>query len=783
MGIDPYLLEENSAPEGPKLDLLRYWKALKKRWWVVAITTVVVTVPWVLQVKKEQPVYEATATIRFTNYAGNSDAIVGARFQQFHSRTFYERIVSELGLVLAIEQPKNQDTPIFRKQIFSKFTSTNHPVSGSYVLRFPGDGTFVLKQILGEGGREAELRRGNIAEATLDTLAVNGFSFQLTNQPKNLPREVFFSIGNFRSTVKSLRGRVNLDMARDGTMAQVTMQDIDPFIVTQTVNSLARLVVQESEQTATGTRDEQLKILQAQLEKSKKDLDASNERLKLARQRSTSSSEVAFSEMLSRRSGLDRDLNELKTSREALRDLLGRLNAQNAAAADPGNMQQLEERWLIFRIIAGNRAFDGSTGMALTRQRLDDAEKEWNEVIRTMEIASPRARELQRKIEQLHAQIEEMTRTRMATLDREITQKGSELALLNARVNQLPSERIELSDLDRENQQFAKLYEDALSRYRMAQLDKAVKTEFIDILDPAIEPELPINSNKKAKAAAGGAFGFALGIMIVLLWEMMDRTLKTVDDVKGHLKLDVLGAIPQVAFDNVFDFQDHEKARVIDQQLVTHDFAPTPIGEAYRSLRTSLIYNKKTGRLQTLVLTSTAPGDGKSFTAANLGITLAQQKSKTLLVDTDLRRGVQHNTFGVPKEPGFSNYLCGQVISADIINETHIPNLSMISCGSLVPNPSELLGSLQMRRFLDEMRRKFDVIIFDTPPLNAATDAVVLGTQVDGVTIVVRAGKTHREVARQKLELFHNLEAKVIGVILNGTSVDLAHEGYSYYHY
>ncbi|MDZ7363338.1 MAG: polysaccharide biosynthesis tyrosine autokinase [candidate division KSB1 bacterium] len=783
MGIDPYLLEEQSEPEGPKLDLLRYWKALKKRWWVVAITTVVVTVPWVLHVKKEQPVYEATATIRFTNYAGNSDAIIGARYQQFHSRSFYERIVSELGLVLSIEQPKDQEAPIFRKQIFSKFTSTSQPVSGSYALRFPGDGTFSLKQILGEGGREVELRRGNIAEATLDTIAVNGFSFQLTPQPKKLPPEVFFSIGNFRSTVKSLQGRVKLEMARDGTMAQVTMQDIDPFIVTQTVNSLARLVVQESEKTATGTRDEQIKILQAQLEKSKQDLDASNERLKFARQRSTNSSEVAFSEMLSRRSGLDRELNELKISREALHDLLARLNAQNAAAADPNNAQQLEERWLIFRIIAGNRAFEGSTGMALTRQRLEDAEKEWNEVIRTMEIASPRARELQRKIEQLHAQIEEMTRARMATLEREIAQKGSELAQLNARVSQLPSERIELSDLERENQQFAKLYEDALSRYRTAQLEKAVKTEFIDILDPAIEPDQPINSNKKTKAAAGGAFGFALGIMIVLLWEMLDRTLKTVDDVKGYLKLDVLGAIPQVAFDNVFDFQDHEKAKLIDQQLVTHDFAPTPIGEAYRSLRTSLIYNKKTGRLQTLVLTSTAPGDGKSFTAANLGITLAQQKSKTLLVDTDLRRGVQHNTFGVPKEPGFSNYLCGQVISADIINETHIPNLSMISCGALVPNPSELLGSLQMRRFLDEMRRKFDVIIFDTPPLNAATDAVVLGTQVDGVAIVVRAGKTHREVARQKLELFRNLEAKVIGVILNGTSVDLAHEGYSYYHY
>jgi len=101
----------------------------------------------------------------------------------------------------------------------------------------------------------------------------------------------------------------------------------------------------------------------------------------------------------------------------------------------------------------------------------------------------------------------------------------------------------------------------------------------------------------------------------------------------------------------------------------------------------------------------------------------------------------------------------------------------------LIPNPSELLGSHQMKRFLDEIRRRFDIIIFDTPPLNAATDAVVVGTQVDGTVIVVRAGKTHRDVAKQKLELYNQVPAKLIGVVLNGTTPDLAHEGYSYYHY
>jgi capsular exopolysaccharide synthesis family protein len=783
MGVDPYLLEETNAQDAPKVDILRYWKALKKRWWLVAIIAIVVTVPWVVYVKKEQPIYEATATIRFTNYAGNSENIMSARYRQFSSRTFYERVVSELGLVLSIEQQEDQATPLFRKQIFSKFTSGNYPMPGRYALRFPGNGTYVLHQVVNESGREIELRRDNIAAATLDTTAVNGFSFQLASDPAKFPREVFFNIGNFRNAVKSLQDRINLDMARDGTMVQVSLLDNDPYMVTQTVNSLANIVVKESLGIGEGSLEDKRKILQTQMDKAKSDLDASNEKLKFAKQRLTSGSDLAFREKLSRRDLVDREVNDLKNFRESLRELLGKLSALPSAPTNSEGIEVLNERRRIFNTMAKHRAFENDMTMSLDREHLEDLEKQWTTVVSQTSLAHPEALKLQREIESLHRQMEETARARMMTLDSDIRQNQAELSQLNAIMNQLPSESIELTSLERENQLYANAYNNLLDELRKVDREKATKTEFIEILDPAIEPEFPINSNKKAKAAGGGVLGLLLGVMAVLVLEVMDRSIKSVDDIKGHLKLNVLGAIPQVAFDSVNDFQDHEKARMMDQQLVTHDFAPTPIGEAYRSLRTSIIYNKKTGRLQTLVLTSTAPGDGKSFTAANLGIALAQQKSKTLLVDTDLRRGVQHNTFGVPKEPGFSNYLCGQVIGADITNETHIPNLSMISCGSLVPNPSELLGSLQMRRFLDEMRRKFDVIIFDTPPLNAATDAVVLGTQVDGVAIVVRAGKTHREVARQKLELFQNLEAKIIGVILNGTSVDLAHEGYSYYHY
>ncbi|MCH8873884.1 polysaccharide biosynthesis tyrosine autokinase, partial [candidate division KSB1 bacterium] len=340
-----------------------------------------------------------------------------------------------------------------------------------------------------------------------------------------------------------------------------------------------------------------------------------------------------------------------------------------------------------------------------------------------------------------------------------------------------------LGELKRDQQVAEQKYLNLDSKSRDAKINEVVKSEEIEILDPAIVPEFPTSLPKRIQASLGGTLGIALGVFLVLLLEFIDKSIKTVDDVKRYLKLPVMGTIPLLDFSDVFDFQDSEKLKRIDQQLVTHDYSPTPIGEAYRSLRTNLLFSKDHGKIQSLVATSTEPGDGKSFTAANLAITFAQLKTNTLLIDGDLRRGVLHNTFGLPKEPGFSNYLTRMVPLQNILYETHIPNLTLITCGSLVPNPSELLGSQQMRKFLDEARRKYELIIFDSPPLNAATDGVVIGTQVDSAVMVIRAGKTNREFAHQKLELFSNVPAKVLGVILNGTTSDMAHPGYSYYHY
>lgn len=427
--------------------------------------------------------------------------------------------------------------------------------------------------------------------------------------------------------------------------------------------------------------------------------------------------------------------------------------------------------------------FENDVNAKLALGKFTRYEEKYDEQVRRTSAINKNSIELASDIIAVFKEIDEVVEAKFGENKRELRDLNEKISATNLQLKKHPAKLAEYTRLEENERNARAIWESQKNSYDKFALNSATESTKITVIDQAIPPDFPINSNKKTKAAGGVVGAFLLGVFVVIGIEFLDKSLKTVVDIKTNLKVNVLGTIPDIDFDDLNEFQDSEKARLVDNQLVTHNYSPTPIGEAYRSLRTSIMFSKVTGRVQTLVITSFAPGDGKSFTAANLAITMAQHKSNTLLVDTDLRRGVLHNTFGLTKEPGFSTYLTNNLPIPEIIQETHIPNLSIVSCGALIPNPSELLGSHQMKRFLDEVRRRFDLIIFDTPPLNAATDAVVIGTQVDANVLVVRAGRTHRDVAKQKMELYQHVPAKIIGVILNGAGEEYAHEGYSYYHY
>ncbi len=203
------------------------------------------------------------------------------------------------------------------------------------------------------------------------------------------------------------------------------------------------------------------------------------------------------------------------------------------------------------------------------------------------------------------------------------------------------------------------------------------------------------------------------------------------------------------------------------RSLIAHFKPKSPIAEQYRTIRTNIQFSSLSKEIQTIVITSTGPGEGKSTTAANLAVVLAQQGKKVLLIDSDLRKPTAHYTFGKSNVIGLTNVLTKQSQLTDVVLATEVANLSLIASGPIPPNPAELLASTQMDEMINEALQQYDTIIFDTPPVLAVTDAQVLANKCDGAVLVVASGKTEKEGAVKAKELLVTANAKLLGVVLN----------------
>jgi len=200
--------------------------------------------------------------------------------------------------------------------------------------------------------------------------------------------------------------------------------------------------------------------------------------------------------------------------------------------------------------------------------------------------------------------------------------------------------------------------------------------------------------------------------------------------------------------------------------------------EAYRTLRTNIQFSSLDKPLRTLLATSTAPDEGKSTTLANLAVTMAQSEQRVILVDCDLRRPTLHTLFGLPNENGLTSLILAAEDAPIPLQDTGVPGLSLLTSGPLPPRPADILGSRRMEAVIARLRAEADIVLFDTPPVVAVTDAAVLATRMDGVLLVFQAGKTSRERARQARQILEKVKANIIGVVLNNAQVE---QGYGYY--
>lgn len=216
-------------------------------------------------------------------------------------------------------------------------------------------------------------------------------------------------------------------------------------------------------------------------------------------------------------------------------------------------------------------------------------------------------------------------------------------------------------------------------------------------------------------------------------------------------------------------------------RLIVHTDPKSPISEAYRTLRTNIQFSSLDNPIKTMVVTSAGPGEGKTTSVMNLAVTMAQFGSKVLLIDGDLRKPALHKIFAISNELGLTNVLVGEQDYKEGVSPTHVERLEILPAGVIPPNPSELLASNKMKQLLNKVREDYDFVIIDTPPAAVVTDASVLSAVADGTVLVCESGQVPIEGAKRAKELLENVNANIIGVILNKIPTD--QKGYSQYYY
>jgi capsular exopolysaccharide synthesis family protein len=373
----------------------------------------------------------------------------------------------------------------------------------------------------------------------------------------------------------------------------------------------------------------------------------------------------------------------------------------------------------------------------------------------------------------LDAEIQKVVLSVKSEFDSAAAQERSLMQALDQQKNEalgMNEKFIEYSVLDREAQSSKQLYDSLMQRAKETGVSGELRTSNIRVVDPAEQPRSPVLPNTRLNLMGGVAGGAFLAVMLALGFDYLDSRIKTPEEIETYLGLPHLGMLPLM-----------NKVATGGKYVRLDGAPPANFSEAFRTVRTNVLFSSATEGGQTLIVTSTGPGEGKSLVASNLAISLALAGRRTLLIDADMRKPKVQDVFSVDAEPGLSNLLVGEAKASECVRKSSTNELWVLPAGRIPPNPAELLGSKRCLAFMESLKGHFEWIIIDTPPVLAVADVSVLAHAVNGTLFVVGSEMTSRHAARQAVHQLTNVQARVLGVVLN--RVDLERNAYYYSQY
>ncbi|MBI5059583.1 polysaccharide biosynthesis tyrosine autokinase [candidate division KSB1 bacterium] len=608
----------------------------------------------------------------------------------------------------------------------------------------------------------------------------------------------------YDARVASLRLKLSVELLKDTDVLKVSVSAHTPFEAAFLTDEVAKQYYLYSLQEARGELSDIRQFLEQQLATVREQLSQSENLEKTYKESQSVSSLTDETTQLVRQSAdihtlynsteteLNSELRRQDFLRKQLQDIKGSLVADFASLQNPliaTLQQQIADKQTRIASLLANPGPGTDETVAAFENEVDNIKAKLIEEVRRLAGTGTGS------IDPLHTsqdlfdmllttQIEVKSLTAKAEALRDVMQN------LDYQLDQLPEKQLVLARLSRDRQLNENLYVMLNEKYEESRITEAGKSAGVEIVDTAKPPAEPVRPKKKLNILLGILFGFGLGVAIAFFLEFLDDTIKTGDDLE-RIGLTVLGTIPVVHTEAILrrlkregrEFTEADLHRV-ESKLITRFSPKSPISEAYRSLRTNIQFSDIDHPKRLLLITSSASKEGKSTSAVNLAITLAQMGSKVLLIDSDLRRPSLHNFFGLDKTYGLSNLLVGSLSFDDVIKHTEVDKLDLITSGDIPPNPAEMVASESMKKFLADARARYQYVVVDSPPVIAVTDAAVLATRVDGTILVVSSAYTNKRDIQRAVSLIRNVRAGVMGTILNNLDIKKIYGSYYYYfHY
>ncbi len=375
-------------------------------------------------------------------------------------------------------------------------------------------------------------------------------------------------------------------------------------------------------------------------------------------------------------------------------------------------------------------------------------------------------------------------------------------------------QKYEMQRLDTRISDLQNQYTEYMRQLQSLQIKKSERIDEVTITEPAVINRNPTNpaTSPYTITGIGVLIGLIIGLIFAFIFEAFDTSIGTIEDVESYLSVPVIGLIPQIEMEELkgdiaqYNRKGRDDTKLSEDhaRLVIHYAPKSNLAESYRALRTNIQFLSFEREAKVLLFTSSSPKEGKTTTIVNLALTMAQSGNRVLLVDADMRKPKVDRIFGLDRERGLSeiilgnhpwrscvktvtDIITGELGMTDIILTPGIDNLHIITCGTVPPNPSELLNSESMDHFVREARGEYDTILFDSAPVLPATDAAVLGRKIDGVVFVYSFGKVSRSSLRRAKAQLDNVKVRVIGVVLNGirseSMIDFHEYRYKKYYY